>query len=243
MTTEKGSKMGMNRTGTDLSPQQAREMASAAEEMSPPPGDAGSLASIRQTYLKEADPVGSVPVPATLKGIPSSILDKLGGRNPEVLVDKLGERLAFERSGTRLYDYLIAKCEVASAKPAVPLDQLRHFREDESKHFTLVANALEAMGADPTAETPAADVMGVASKGILQVLSDPRTSVPQCLEAVLAAELVDNAGWELLIKLAKGLGLYEMAGQFEQALKDENEHLNQVRKWHEQAVLKESGAA
>ena len=35
-------------------------------------------------------------------------LNKLVGVSPEVLIDKLGERLAFERTGTRLYDALRA---------------------------------------------------------------------------------------------------------------------------------------
>jgi hypothetical protein len=33
----------------------------------------------------------------------------LGGKEPIVFLDKLGERAAFERSGTRLYETLIAK--------------------------------------------------------------------------------------------------------------------------------------
>jgi hypothetical protein len=39
-------------------------------------------------------------------------LDILKGESPQILLDKLGERLAFERTGARLYDAFITKCEV-----------------------------------------------------------------------------------------------------------------------------------
>ena len=42
--------------------------------------------------------------------------------------------------------------------------------------------------------------------GIMQVLTDPRSSLAQCLQVMLTAELTDNDGWELLIKLADNLG-------------------------------------
>ena len=39
-------------------------------------------------------------------------LNKLTGVSPEMLIDKLGERLAFERTGVRLYEALLAKASV-----------------------------------------------------------------------------------------------------------------------------------
>ena len=68
--------------------------------------------------------------------------------------------------------------------------------------------------ADPTAMTPCANTAGVASMGIMQVITDPRTTVPQCLSAILTAELADNAGWELLIQLANEMGQDDMVAQF-----------------------------
>lgn len=231
-----------NRTGIDMSPVDSQQMIDAAKTTPPSsPGDETALAAVESSYIQEAEPVGSVPIPGTLKGAAQATLNKLAGKNPEVLIDKLGERLAFERTGTRLYDYFITKCQAAPAGSPVALDTLRRFREEEGRHFKLVAKALESLGADPTAQTPGADTIAVASSGVLQVLSDPRTSVAQSLEAILTAELVDHAGWELLIKLADKMGLDEMVTEFRTALAEEDDHLAQIRLWHEQSALTQAG--
>jgi ferritin-like protein len=237
---EKTSVVGKNLTGIDTSPALTEEMVEGSRQSIPPEGGIERQVQLRQQYNAEADRIGSVPPPATFKGMANTFKDKLMGRSPEVLMDKLGERIAFERSGTRLYDLMITKCK-AGRDGLIPLEQLRHFREEEARHFKLAADALESMGGDSTAETPSADVFGVASRGIVAVLSDPRTTVAQCLGALLTAEMTDNAGWELLIVLAEGMGLHDTAQQFMAALAEEQEHLAQVRRWYEQAVLSESG--
>lgn len=86
-------------------------------------------------------------------------------------------------------------------------------------------------------QSPCADMAGVTSLGIMQVLTDPRSSMAQCLQAMLMAELTDNAGWELPIKLADNLGYEEMKTEFETALAHEEEHLMQVRTWLSECVL------
>jgi hypothetical protein len=62
------------------------------------------------------------------------------------------------------------------------------------RHFELVRCTIEMMGCDPTAQTPCADLVGVETLGLVQVLTDPRTTVAQCMNAILTAELADNAG-------------------------------------------------
>jgi ferritin-like protein len=233
-----------NRTGIGMSPIDSQRMVDAAQATPPSSqGDASALAMLDSAYIEAAEPVGSVPIPGTLKGAAQATLSKLAGKNPEVLIDKLGERLAFERTGTRLYDYLITKCEATQADSGISIDTLKRFRREEAQHFKLVAKALESLGADPTAQTPGADVGAVASSGVLQVLSDPRTSVPQSLEAILTAELVDNAGWELLFKLAGQMELYDMENEFRTALVEEENHLMQIRQWYEESALAEAGVA
>jgi hypothetical protein len=87
------------------------------------------------------------------------------------------------------------------------------------------------MGGDPTAQTPCADVMAVASSGFMQVLNDPRTTLAQCLNAMLAVELADNAGWELLASLADEAGQSDLAGRFLAALGQEQLHLAIIKGW------------
>lgn len=236
---ENKTKIGLNRTGVQMSPDQAERMESEAVRRAPPQ-DGEQLTSAREAFVAESDPVGTVPVPGTIKGAAGTGLQKLKGNRPEVLIDKLGQRLAFERTGTRLYDAMLAKVQ---AKPdGIPASesQLRLFRDQEASHFNLVADALERLGADPTAQTPSADVTGVMGLGLLQAIADPRTTLVQCLEVLLIAELADHDGWELLIELAQDLGQDDLAEDFRRALEEERVHLGDVRRWYQEAVLGEA---
>jgi hypothetical protein len=100
---------------------------------------------------------------------------------------------------------------------------------------------MQQMGGDPTAQTPCADSIATASMGLIQVLTDPRTTLAQCLNAILTAELTDNAGWELLITLAEDAGETELAGRFLGALAEEQEHLAIVRGWLTALVARGAG--
>jgi len=242
---ENSTVLGTNRTGVDMSPIDIKEM-TALTNVTPPssPGDERAIARMRGKYIAEADTLGSIPPPGTLKGVATTAMQKLTGRNPEAFIDKLGGRVGFERAGVRLYDALIEKCSAARGTMAaslIPLEILWQFRNEELQHFQLASDALRSIGADPTAQTPCADADGVAGMGLIQVLTDPRTSVTQCLEAVLIGELTDNAAWGLLIEFAEKMGLDDMARDFEVALRHEENHLMHVRQWHKEMVLQDAG--
>lgn len=232
--------VGMNRTGVQMSPFDGGAMQSTQQQFGVPvtPGDESSLAEIRSLYIEEAEPLGSVPVPATVTGAVTTGVSMLTGNQPQLLLDKLGERLAFERTGTRLYDALIAKFETLDdGSTSMTLDDLWQIRDEEQRHFSMVASAIESIGGDPTSQTPCADLVGMESSGLMQVLTDPRTTVSQSLHAILTAELTDNAGWELLISLAEDQGQSSMITDFSVCLDDERKHLMQVRGWFEEATL------
>jgi hypothetical protein len=226
----------------DMSPMDSSETLQGSERSMPTSeGDEGALAAIRADYIREADGLGSVPPPGTLKGALKSGAQILSGNRPEVLLDKLGERLAFERGGTRLYEGLITKCVAgAEGSDLLQMDVLKRIHDEELRHMELVRSIIESMGADPTAMTPCADVTGVAALGLMQVVSDPRTTLAQCLDAVLIAELADNAGWELLISLMQETKNDQFVPQMTQALTDEQEHLATVREWLRQLTLQEA---
>ena len=239
---ENRTEIGMNRTGMQMAPAQMEKMKEVTELTNPSSeGDANALAGLRAQYILDADPLGTVPPPLTVKGAVKSTMKLVGGKRPQVFLDKLGERLAFERSGTRLYDALIGKCEVASSLPdAISLDQLRHFRQEEAQHFALVADCIRELGGDPTAQTPCADLAGVESSGLMQVVTDPKTTVNQSLHAILVAELADGAAWDELVVLAQEMGYGEMAARFEECAAHEAEHLASVLQWHQEATLQEA---
>ncbi|MEX0618108.1 MAG: ferritin-like domain-containing protein [Pseudohongiellaceae bacterium] len=232
-------KMGANRTGIDVSPVYSKQMISDAEELSPPPSESVMMAAMEQQYIEAAHGVGSVPLPGTLKGVLKTAGKKVGGHNPEVLINKLGERLAYERSGVRLYQSFIRKCETlngASQSP-IPLDGLREICMEEAEHFQVLKECMESIGADPTAQTPDADVSGVAGSGLMKVITDPRTSLSQCLEAFLTIELTDQASWELLISLCDEMGLDEISERFQACLAQEETHVERVKAWYQESVI------
>lgn len=233
----------INRTGAKASPIDSAAQAEAAAELS---GDVkanghSELAEVRAEYEREAHPIGTMPPPATARGVGKQIKGAIVRKKPNLLLDKLAERCAFERSGTRLYEGIIAKLEARGTFDGGPsLEQLQHLRGEELAHFKLLARAIEDMGADPTAMTPCADVTAVASSGLVQVIADPRTTLAQALQAILIAELADGDGWQMLIELCEDAGEDELAEQFEEALREENQHLALVRAWlsaHNEAAV------
>jgi rubrerythrin len=230
--------LGVNRTGTSISPLDSHKTIKGAQELSPTAeGDASGIAANRISYIKEAQSIGSIPLPLTLKGITESIQEQIMTGN-HALMDKLGERAVFERIGTRLYEALIVKYEASEHKERLPeIARIQQFFLEELKHFQLVSEMIIKHGGDPTALTPAADISSVASAGWSQVIMDPRTTFLQSLEMILQAELIDNAGWELLIEIAERSGLNDLAIIFQQALDEEAFHLVTVKQWVQELTL------
>ena len=238
MNTENNPELGLNKTGAKMSPINFLESIEGAETLTnPSPGDSTAIAENRIRYMSESEPVGSIPIPTSLKGAAASVHEKIMNGN-HAFMDKLGERLAFERTGTRLYEALLSKYNAAGDTAKLPeLNRLEQFYLEELKHFQMMSEVITKIGGDPTSMTPAADVAGTAALGWVQVMSDPRTTFLQSLEIILQAELVDNAGWELLIEMAEKNGLGETAIQFQQCLDEEAFHLVTVKQWVQDLTL------
>lgn len=223
-------KLGGNFTGVQMSPKDTKSLLEAVEQIQPDvPGDSKAIMLERTRRAEEAERIGSVPMPGSAKGMLKSTVDMARGKSPEILVDKLGERLAFERNGVRLYDAVIAKAKALGTDGAELVGMLQHIRDEEYEHMMMVAEAIETLGADPTAMTPCADVAGVKAMGIMQVVTDPRSNLPQALGALLTAELEDNAAWEMLIDLAEAGGHPQIAKGFGKAKLQEDDHLVKIK--------------
>jgi hypothetical protein len=108
---------------------------------------------------------------------------------------------------------------------------LLEIRGEEIRHFHLLKSAMESIGADATAMTPSADIVGVESMGLVQVVTDPRMTLPQSLHAMMVAKLADGEGWNVLADLAMRSGHEAMADSFRNALRAEVRHLEIVRQW------------
>jgi rubrerythrin len=233
--------IGLNRTGIGTAPALSKKMIEAQKQHSPEP-DGAVITAERTALSKQAPPVGTMPPPASIKGVAKAAVEALKGDDPMVFLDKLGERLAFERGGVRLYQALLVKHAAATVHEGGPTrEQLQQFLDEELAHFHVVREAMENLGGDPTAVTPCADITSTAASGLVQVLTDPRTTLTQALEAILIAELADNDGWRTLVSLAEGFGKKELARRFEEALVEEENHLAHVRAWLAQALMGQAG--
>jgi len=219
--------VGMNHSGMLVAEDGGEKMLENTALTRPRGGDETDLARIRLQYAREADPVGTLPEPRQ-----SGVM--------AVLMDKLGERMAFERAGARLYDALMVKCAADPSKLVAAKD-LKQIRDEEAVHFALVGAAIQSLGGDPTAQTPAADITGVEGAGLMQVLTDPKTTVAQALHAILVAEMIDNAAWDELIELTEQAGNDELVARFSKARDEEQEHLEKVQDWYRQAVAAGAG--
>jgi len=231
--------VGLNRTGIATSPRMAPEMDQAAKLLSPASdGNADDLGRVRSLYVAHATRFGTMPPPASIKEAGADALQMLKGNKPLVLLDKLGARLAFERTGVRLYEALSSRILGGPTWEGGPTaEDVALIRAGELEHFQLVKNWITRLGSDPTVITPAAEVSAVAALGPLQVLGDPRIPLRCALDAILIIELTDNDGWSLLIDLATSVGMTEMAADFQRALAVEQQHLQTVRGWVKAALL------
>jgi rubrerythrin len=234
---------GRNRTGVATSPRNSKASVEAARAATVTPRfDLQEMAVARLAFSTAAEPVGTMPPPASIKGVAKAAVQAVQGEHPMVFLDLLGERLAFERTGTRLYDALLTKLEAAHDHQGGPTRvEVEEIRDDELRHAALLKEAIETMGADPTAVTPSADVAAVASQGLVAVLTDARTTLTEALKTVLIAELADNDAWSMLSDLASRLGQDELARQFQGALQEEQQHLARVRTWVTASVDRMAG--
>ncbi len=227
---ENKTELGLNKTGIQMSPFDSKETIAFAQQIPPDiQGKGEMLEEVFKSCVLTANPIGSVPLPGTLAGMLKTLYEKVGNAHIEIFIDKIGERIAFERTGVRLYDAMIRKFS-AFENMDEEIAIFRQFRAEEAEHLKIVTQAMIKMGGDPTAQTPCADVISTASSGILKVITDPRTDAPQSLEALLTAELTDTVSWELLVKMAELMEQDELVNLFTHALKQENHHQITIKK-------------
>lgn len=227
-----------NRTGVMTSPDLTRELIAGAKEGKPTSkGDANNLAEQNSRYADAQGALGSQPSGTMVpKG------EKAAAAAMPVLLDMLSDRVAFERSGTRLYESLIRKAEMSGLASGMIKD-LRHIYDEELAHFLMLSDMVTALGGDPTVQSPSADVSGVVSHGVMQVVADPRTTFVQSLQAILTAELTDNDGWQMLKEFFAAQGFEAEAKKCAKALEEEQEHLVKVRTWIKALLQSESEPA
>lgn len=207
----------MNRTGLDQA-RDGRGMLDVPKDLAPASrGSSRDIDHVRTRYARVGFPMGSMPD-----------VD----RDVVLLIDLIGARLAFERSGVRFYEALIAKVDAYGTFERGPARRdLEQMRDEEHRHMVMLDRLLHDLGADPTALTPCANREVVASRGIGDVLLDPRTRLLDGLEAIVIAELADHEQWMALVDTARELRRDSLARIFMANQATEEEHLSKVRRW------------
>lgn len=168
-------------------------------------------------------------------------MNKLTQANRGQVIDVLMERLVFERAGVKLYERIVEVIEQSgNAAVQVMLGQLREHRDQEQEHAEWLERQIVALGGDPEAETERARLVEAESAGIEDVvLRSDDTVIPHLVHALYAAELVDAAGWDLLVELADEAGDDGAKKEFKKRAREEEEHVTFVRKaverfaWHD----------
>jgi hypothetical protein len=221
---------GRNRTGITTAGDRADAMVEATREFPPSSaGDARAIGDVRIAYAEAGEGLGETLPPSSLRGKAKATVAAAAGGQPTLLMDKLGERLAFEHAGARLYEALLSKHQAYGSYDGGPSgDDLLHILSEEYEHADLLTRAIKDLDGDPTALTPAANLAVTIAAGLPQVLSDPRTNLLQSLEAIVVAELADNECWTALTPLAQQHGHDDLADQCREAIGHERDHLGRA---------------
>ncbi len=167
-------------------------------------------------------------------------MEKLANCNREKILDLLGARLAFERTGVALYDAVIGKLRAhGDPEMARVIENLEEHRDEEKEHEEWLEEQVRNLGGDAQVTTEMAALEIRESKGIEEVIVDGDNDTLHVFHALLAAELADNAGWDLLVQLADEAGDRDAKKAFKKRLHEEEEHLLFARRLIERLARRE----
>jgi len=139
----------------------------------------------------------------------------------QALVDKICERLAVETGGVSIYRAVIEKIDDEQIKT-----RMSHFMKEEVQHRDMLAAYLDRMGSSH--DSASARLAEHEGHAYLKLIGEATTDA-QLVNILLTVELMDETGWEMLVDIGRDVGEKEMAAGFQQALKEEKEHLRGVR--------------
>jgi bacterioferritin (cytochrome b1) len=168
------------------------------------------------------------------------VMEELARNDRAKVIDLLTERLTFERAGVKLYDRVLEVMRASGNDENVQrmVPEMQQHRDEEKEHEEWLEEQIRALGGDAHAETEKSRLVTRESKGIEEVvMSDAK--LPHLLHALLAAELVDNAGWDLLVAIADEAGDRGARREFKKRLHEEEDHLLFVRRAVEKLAFHE----
>ncbi len=157
-------------------------------------------------------------------------MKKLAEKKPEKLIDLLHERLTFERTSVKLYDRILSLMAVSREQQILGmLNTMQGYRDEEAEHQEWLEEQIRALGGDVNEESERSRLVATESRGIEEVILREDVELHHLFHALLAAELVDNAGWELLAALAEEADDDDALDAFTLRLAEEEDHLEYLR--------------
>jgi bacterioferritin (cytochrome b1) len=158
------------------------------------------------------------------------VMKMLAAKNPEKLIDLLHERLTFERTSVKLYDRVLSLMATSNdSQVRGMLDTMQAYRDEEAEHQAWLEEQIQALGGDVNAETELSRLVAEEARGIEQVILSQGVELPHLFHALMAAELVDNAGWDLLAALAEEADDDEALDALTLRQAEEEDHLEYLR--------------
>ena len=182
------------------------------------------------SYVARTDPSMWTPLPGAFVGHARDH-DRATAASAQVLLERMAERLAFERCATRLYEALLARLATGTGESALPRATLQRFHDDAAAHFEILCEGIESLGGDPLAPAAAGDVVAEQTQTLLQAINDTRVCLRCCVDTMLFAELSDRAGWEALLEIASTSGRDALAQRFQIVLQEKAEHVDRISGW------------
>lgn len=195
----------------------------------PPSGSA--VRFLRVHLMRIAGHLGELHLP-DFKEVVGAALHPVEGPTPLVFVAQLRERLAFERTSSRLYAGLLVKTHALGSYPGGPTpERLVELHNQELDHLNLIRECIYRLGVDAPPLTAHGDGADPRPHGLLRAVDDPCASLQDALRAVLISEILNNAGWAMLVDLSQELGPPDLVDAFREVLREETLHLEEVTSW------------
>lgn len=158
-------------------------------------------------------------------------MQKLIDTNREKVLDLLTARVNFERVVVKLYDRVISRIEATGDTNFMRMmDELRKHRNEEKEHEEWLEEQIRRFGGDAHGTTEMSKLEETESAGIEKIILNGDPQLSHAMHALLMAELADNAGWDLLARLAAQAHDGEAKRAFRKRLYEEVDHLAFMRK-------------
>lgn len=142
----------------------------------------------------------------------------------EMLLEKLGEKLGYERAFLRLYESFVHKKSLYAKRylHAKSYEQkiFENFAAMKAAHCEILQTALIGLGGNPDHIVPSEDLAAIARLGIVTVFIHPHAKLKNLFHAVRIVELTGKSTTLFLIRLAYAAGAEDLANHMEILLEE-----------------------